>query len=51
MVILIENKKVIADELQVAQTFNKYFVNIVPSLKINDNKCFPTDTDNQEDPI
>lgn len=48
---MIGKKDIISDELKVAQTFNNYFVNIVPSLKINSNKDFLTDTKNQEDPI
>ena len=33
------------------QTFNNFFVDIAPVLKINYNKNFLIDTDNQEDPI
>ena len=29
---LIENKKVVTSEIELAKTFNKYFVNIVPKL-------------------
>ena len=51
MITLIINNKIISYELKVAQTFNNYFVDIAPLLKINYNKDFLTDTDNQEDPI
>ena len=42
---LIENNEILLDELKVAQIFNNYFVNIVPSLKVGYNKDFLTDTD------
>ena len=46
---LIKNNEIY--ELKVVQTFNNYFVDILPLLKINYNKDFLTDTDNQENPI
>ena len=44
-----ENNEIISDELKVVQTFDNYFVNIVPSSKINYDKDFFTDTYNQQD--
>ena len=44
-----ENNEIISDELKVMQTFDNYFVNIVPSSKINYDKDFFTDTYNQQD--
>ena len=43
-----ENNEIISDELKVVQTFDNYFVNIVPSSKINYDKDFFTDTYNQQ---
>ena len=37
MIALIKKIEIISNELKVVQTFNNYFVNIVPSLKINYN--------------
>ena len=51
MITVIKSNEIISYDLKVTQSFNNYFVHIVPSLKINCNKDFVTDNDNQEDPI
>ena len=33
-----ETEKVISEDMEIAETFNEFFVNIVPSLKISKRK-------------
>ena len=48
---LIENDEIISNETKLAETFNNYFVNIVPSLGIHINDNLIRDVDYISDPI
>ena len=43
--------KVISNDKELVGIFNKFFVNIVPSLGINTNHSFLINTENEDDPI
>ena len=46
-----EVDKVIPENMQIAEIFNKFFVNIVPSLKILPKENYETDVGNDDEPI
>ena len=46
-----EVEKVISEDMQIAVTFNEFFVNIVPSLKISSKENYETDVGNDNEPI
>ena len=46
-----EVKKMISEELEIAEAFNEFFVNIVPSLKMSPNENYETDLANDGEPI
>ena len=46
-----EVEKVISDEIEIAETFNEFFVNIVPGLKISPKENYETDVGNDNKPI
>ena len=46
-----KNWKVISNDKELVGIFNKFFVNIVPSLGINTNHSFLINTENEDDPI
>ena len=46
-----EVEKVISDDMEIAETFNEFFVNIVSSLKISPKKNYETDVGNDNEPI
>ena len=46
-----EIEKVILDDMEIAETFNEFFVNIVPSLKISPKENYKTDVGNDNEPI
>ena len=46
-----EVEKVISEDMEIAETFNEFFVNIVPSLKISPNENYDTDVGNDNEPI
>ena len=46
-----EVDKVIPEDMQIAEIFNKFFVNIVPSLKILPKENYETDVGNDNEPI
>ena len=50
-IVLSENVKLIKDEQEIANIFNYFFVNIVPSLGIRPQHEFLNTTDNSQDPI
>ena len=43
--------KVISEGMEIAETFNKFFVNIVPSLKISPKENYETDVGNDNKSI
>ena len=46
-----EVEKVISEDMEIAETFNEFFVNIVPSLKISPKENYETDVRNDDEPI
>ena len=46
-----EIEKVILDDMEIAETFNEFFVNIVPSLKISPKENYKTDVGNDNETI
>ena len=46
-----EVEKVISEDMEIAETFNEFFVNIVPSLKILPKENYETDVGNDNEPI
>ena len=46
-----EGEKVISEDLEISETFNEFFVNIVPSLKISPKEYYETDVANYNEPI
>ena len=46
-----EVEKVISEDMEIAETFNEFFVNIFPSLKISPKENYETDVWNDNDPI
>ena len=41
----------ISEDMEIAETFNEFFVNIVPSLKISPKETYETDIGNDTEPI
>ena len=50
-IFLDELGEVIRNEVKVANVFNKYFVNMVPSMGITNNHNFLSNTDTSDDPV
>ena len=48
--ISLEVDKVISEDIGIAETFNEFFVNIVPSLKISPKENYETDVRNDIEP-
>ena len=46
-----EVEKVISEDMEIAETFNKFFVNIVSCLKISLKENYETDVGNDNEPI
>ena len=46
-----EVEKVISEDMEIAETFNRFFVNIVPSLKILPKENYETDVGNDNEPM
>ena len=46
-----EVEKVISEDMEIAETFNEFFENIVPSLKISPTENYETDAGNDNEPI
>ena len=46
-----EVEKVISEEMEIAETFNEFFVNIVLCLKISPKENYETDVRNDHEPI
>ena len=46
-----EVEKVISEDMETAETFNEFFVNIVPNLKISPKENYKTDAGNDNEPI
>ena len=46
-----EVEKVISEDMEIAETFNEFFVNIVPSLKILPKENYEKDVGNDNEPI
>ena len=46
-----EVEKVISEDMEIAETFNEFFVNIVPSLKISQKENYETDVGNDNELI
>ena len=46
-----EVEKVISEDMETAETFNEFFVNMVPSLKISPKENYKTDAGNDNEPI
>ena len=46
-----EVEKVISEDMEIAKTFNEFFVNIVPRLKISPKENYETDVGNDNEPI
>ena len=46
-----EVEKVISEDMEIAETFNKFFVNIVSCLKISLKENYETDVGNDNQPI
>ena len=46
-----EVEKVISNDRRIAETFNDFFVNIVPSLKISPWENYETDIENDNEPM
>ena len=46
-----EVDKVISEDMEIAETFNEFFMNIVPSLKIWPKENYETDVGNDNEPI
>ena len=44
-------EKAISEDMEIAETFNEFFVNIVPSLKISPKENYETDVGNDNEPI
>ena len=45
------NKHHFRDDMEIAETFNEFFVNIVPSLNISPKENYKTDVENDNEPI
>ena len=50
LTIVKDGDKIISDTEKVADTFNKFFANIVSTLKVEKNKLFLVETNNVFDP-
>ena len=50
-IFLDELGKIIRNEVKVANVFNKYFVNMVPSMGITNNHIFLSNTNTSDDPL
>ena len=50
-IFLDESGKIIRNEVKVANVFNKYFVNMVPSMGITNNHIFLSNTNTSDDPL
>ena len=46
-----EVEKVVSDDIKIAKTFNEFFVNLVPSLKIWPKENYETHVGNDNEPI
>ena len=46
-----EIEKVISEDMETAETFNEFFLNIAPSLKISPKENCETDVGNDNEPI
>ena len=46
-----EVEKVISEDMEIDETFNEFFANIVPSLKISPKESYETDVGNDNEPI
>ena len=46
-----EVEKVISEDMEIVETFNEFFVNIVPSLKISPKENYETDVGNDNELI
>ena len=46
-----EVENVISEDMEIAETFNEFFVNIVPSLEISPEENYETDVENDNEPI
>ena len=46
-----ETEKVISEDMEIVETFNEFFVNIVPSLKISPKENYETDVGNDNELI
>ena len=44
-------EKVISDDMEIAETFNEFFINTVPSLKVSPKENCETDVGNDNEPI
>ena len=50
-IFLDESGKIIRNEVKVANVFNKYFVNMIPSMGITNNRIFLSNTNTSDDPL
>ena len=48
---LFENRVILSEESKVADTFNKFFSNVVKELKIEKDDDLPTDATDETDPV
>ena len=48
---LVENKEIITDDKEVAETFNNFFIDAVSSLGIRKNTALENNTENISDPV
>ena len=46
-----EVEKVLSEDMEIAETFNEFFVNIVPSLKISSKENYETNVGKDNEPI
>ena len=46
-----ETEKVISEDMEIVETFNEFFVNVVPSLKISPKENYETDVGNDNELI
>ena len=46
-----EVEKVLSEHMKIAETFNEFFVNIVPSLKISPKENYETNVGKDNEPI
>ena len=46
-----EVEKVISEDMEIAETFNEFFVNIVPSLKVSPKENYEADVGNDDESI